>query len=482
MISRRDLLKSLGTLGAAGTVGVPGMLLPSTAQAAVTPFTLPLRIPPVLTPSSTDATTDYYDLDIGETSAEILPGLQTQVISFNGSVPGPTIRARADRTVVMTHTNNLPDTTLGGAPGNVTIHLHGAHCPAGEDGYPTDYVQPGNTRSYTYPNNQLPAPLWYHDHTMDFTGPHVWYGMAGLYLMTDDYEDALNLPKGAYEVPLVIQDRNFDADGQLIYTKNMNGETGDTLLVNGTIQPYFNVAKRKYRFRVYNGSNARFYRLALSNGQSFQVIGMEGGLLSAPVTVTSITLAPAERADLVINFGSLPVGTTVELRNTLVASTSSVYKIMQFKVNRTATDTSVVPATLRPVTKFTRSQAVRTRNFTLSRSGMMGNWLINGRVFDENRIDATPRLNDIEIWKFTNQSNMDHPIHLHDVMFQILTINGAAPAATHAGWKDTVVVPRMMGTAEIIMKFTDYTGKYPFHCHILEHEDMMMMSQFEVLP
>lgn len=482
MITRRDLLKSLGTLGAAGTVGVPAILLPSTAQAAVTPFTLPLRIPPVLAPSSTDATTDYYDLDIGETSAEIVPGLQTQVISFNGSVPGPIIRARAGRTVVMTHTNGLPDTTLGGAPGNVTIHLHGAHCPSGEDGYPTDYIQPGGTRSYTYPNNQLPAPLWYHDHTLDFTGPHVWYGMAGLYLMTDDYEDALNLPKGAYEVPLVIQDRNFDANGQLIYTKNMNGETGDTLLVNGTVQPYLNVAKRKYRFRVYNGSNARFYKLALSNGQSFQVIGMEGGLLSAPVTVTSITLAPAERADIVINFGSLAVGTNVELRNTLVASTSSVYKIMQFKVNSTATDTSVVPATLRPVTKFTRSQAVRTRNWTLSRSGMNGNWMINGQVFDENRIDASPRLGDIEIWKFTNQSNMDHPMHLHDVMFQILTINGAAPAATHAGWKDTVVVPRMMGTAEIIMKFTDYTGKFPFHCHVLEHEDMMMMSQFEVLP
>lgn len=482
MITRRDLLKSLGTLGAAGTVGVPALLLPGTAEAAVTPFTLALKIPPVLAPSSTDAGTDYYNLDIGETTAEIIPGLQTRVISFNGSVPGPTIRARAGRTVVMTHNNDLPDATLGGAPGRVTIHLHGAHCPASEDGYPTDYIQPGGNRSYTYPNNQLPAPLWYHDHALDFTGPHVWYGMAGLYLITDDYEDNLNLPKGAYEVPLVIQDRNFDANGQLIYTKNMNGETGNTQLVNGTIQPYLNVAKRKYRFRVYNGSNARFYRLALSNGQSFQVIGMEGGLLSAPVTVTSITLAPAERADIVINFGSLAVGTNVELRNTLVGSTSSVYKVMQFKVNSTATDTSVVPATLRPVTKFTRSQAVRTRNWTLSRSGMMGNWLINGQVFDENRIDASPRLGDVEIWKFTNQSNMDHPIHLHDVMFQILTINGAAPAATHAGWKDTVVVPRMMGTAEIIMKFTDYTGIFPFHCHVLEHEDMMMMSQFEVRP
>lgn len=485
MITRRELLKGLGALGAMGTastVAIPGLLLPRDVYAAVTPFSRPLYIPPVLTPSSTDATTDYYNLSIGETYAEIIPGQQTKVISFNGSVPGPTIRARAGRKVAMTHYNGLPSTTLGGAPGKVTIHLHGAHCPASEDGYPTDYIQPGATRTYTYPNNQLPAPLWYHDHAMDYTGPHVWYGMAGLYLMTDDYEDALNLPKGAYEIPLVIQDRNFDVNGQLVYTRNMNGETGNTMLVNGTIQPYLNVSKRKYRFRVYNGSNARFYRLALSNGQSFQVIGMEGGLLSSPVTVTSITLAPAERADIVINFASLAVGTKVELRNTLVGSTNAAYKLMRFDVTSTATDTSVVPSTLRPVTKLNRNQAVRTRNWTLSGGMMGGMWTINGLGFDPSRVDAQPRLGDIEIWRFTNQSMMDHPIHLHDVMFQILTINGAAPAATHAGWKDTVVVPARMGTAEIIMKFTDYTGKFPFHCHVLEHEDMMMMSQFEVLP
>lgn len=480
MITRRNLLKGLGAFGAISTVGLPSLLLPRDVFAAVSPFSLPLKIPPVLTPSSTDATTDYYNLNIGETYAEIIPGLQTKVISFNGSVPGPTIRARANRKVVMTHYNGLPTTTLGGTPGKVTIHLHGAHCEAVDDGYPTDYIQPGTTRSYTYPNKQLPAPLWYHDHAMDNTGPHVWFGMAGVYLMTDDFEDALNLPKGTYEVPLVIQDRNFDANGQLVYTKNMMGETGNTILVNGTVQPYLNVAKRKYRLRVYNGSNARFYKLAFSNGQSFQVIGMEGGLLSAPVSVTSLTLAPAERADIVVSFSSLAVGSNVELRNTLVGSTDSAYKIMRFNVTGTATDTSVVPSTLRTVTKIPRTQAIRTRNFTLAGGMMGGIWTINGLGFDPNRVDATPKLNETEIWKFTNQSSMDHPMHIHDVMFQILTINGAAPPATHAGWKDTVIVPRMMGTAEVIMKFTDYKGKFAFHCHVLEHEDMMMMSQFQV--
>ena len=483
-ITRRQMLKTLGA-GVLGAVSAPALLLPREVRAAVTPFSLPLNIPPVLTPTSSTATADYYDLQLREAYAEIIPGLQTRIIGFNGITPGPTIRARAGRQTVMSHYNGLPATTLWNTPGNCTIHLHGGHVPASEDGYPTDYIRPGMTRGYTYPNNQLPTMLWYHDHCMDLTGPHVWYGMAGLYLLSDDYEDSLGLPNGAYEVPLVLQDRNFDASGQLVYTRNrMNGETGNTMLVNGTIQPYFNVATRRYRLRVLNGSNARFYRLALSNGQAFQVLGMEGGLLPAPVTVTSLTLAPAERADIVIDFGKLAVGAAVELRNTLVSSTSSVYKVMSFKVNRSETDPSRVPATLRPLAKLDPAQAVTTRNFSISMMMMgMGNpmWVINGLGFDPNRIDAFPKLGTTEIWRFTNRSMMDHPIHMHDVQFQILDINGRAPAATHAGWKDVVIVPAMGGTARVIAKFEDYTGLYMFHCHMLEHEDYMAMAQFKVV-
>lgn len=474
--------------GVLGAVSAPALLLPREVQAAVTPFSLPLRIPPVLAPSSSTASTDYYDLQLREAYAEIIPGLQTRIIGFNGVTPGPTIRARAGRQTVMSHYNGLPATTLWNSPGNCTIHLHGGHVPASEDGYPTDYIRPGMTRSYTYPNNQLPTMLWYHDHCMDFTGPHVWYGMAGLYTISDDYEDSLGLPSGAYEVPLMLQDRNFDAGGQLVYTRNrMMGETGNTMLVNGTIQPYFDVATRRYRLRVLNGSNARFYRLALSNGQAFQVLGMEGGLLPAPVTVTSLTLAPAERADIVIDFGKLAVGTAVELRNTLVSSTNSIYKIMRFNVNRKEIDPSKVPATLRPLARLNPAQAVTTRNFTISAMGGMGGgggdpmWVINGLGFDPNRIDALPKLGTTEIWSFTNRSMMDHPLHMHDVQFQILDINGRAPAATHAGWKDTVIVPAMGGTARVVAKFEDYAGLYMFHCHMLEHEDYMAMAQFKVV-
>lgn len=318
---------------------------------------------------------------------------------------------------------------------------------------------------------------------MDYTGPHVWFGMAGFYILADDYEDNLGLPSGAYEIPLAIQDRNFDSTGKLVYTRNRMGETGNTILVNGTIQPNFKVASRKYRFRVLNGSNARKYRIALSNGQPFHVLGMEGGLLPAPIQVTSLVLAPAERADIVVDFSSLPVGSSVVLQNSL--GSGSTANIMRFDVDRVEPDTSQLPLGLRPLEKLSASQAVRTRTFTFSGGmmGMMGGapWLINGKPFDPDRVDADPKLGTVEIWEFRNMSMMDHPAHLHQAMFQILDINGNPPPPTHAGWKDTVNVPPM-GTVRIIMRFADYAGKYVLHCHVLEHEDNAMMARFDVVP
>jgi len=486
MATRREVLKVLGAAGASAALLPLRAFGASNDSSGVASFTQPLNIPPVLAPTSTTSSTDYYDMQILQTTASIIPGKSTPIIGYNGLTPGPTIRARVGRQAVVNFYNGLPSTTLGGASGNTVVHLHGGHVPAASDGFPTDYITPGSNRTYTYPNNQLPATLWYHDHAMHDTAPHVWYGLAGFYLLSDSVEDSLNLPSGAYEVPLVIQDRRFNSSGALVYSGNNNGETGDALLVNGVVQPYFNVAKRKYRFRVLNGSNSRAYRLALSNGGSFQVLGMEGGLLPAPVTVTSITLAPAERADIVIDFSGIKVGSNVTLRNTLVSSRTTVYNIMRFNITTTATDTSVVPSTLRPITRLNAADAVTTRTFTLGGGmGMMGGaWTINGSVFDPNTPIATPRLGTTEIWQFNNSGGMmgmDHPIHIHDVMFQIININGAAPPATHAGWKDTVNVPAG-GSARVIMKFTEYTGKYVLHCHNLEHEDNDMMARFDVAP
>ncbi len=443
------------------------------------PVGSPLRVPPVLTPSSATATDDAYVLSVGEAEIEILPGMSTRIVGFDGMTPGPTIRARAGRPVTVSLLNELPPTTLGDAPGEVVIHLHGGHVPASDDGFPTDTVPPGTSRIYSYPNNQLPATLWYHDHLMDFTGPHVWFGMAGLYLITDDYEEGLGLPNGAYEVPLVIQDRNFDGDGNLVYTGNRNGEIGDTLLVNGTVAPYLRVADRKYRFRILNGSNARAYRIALSNGDSFQVLGMEGGLLPSPVAASSITLTTAERVDIVIDFSSIPVGESLVLRNLLGSGDTA--DILRFDVDRMETDDSQVPSVLRPIERLAVGDAVQTRSFTLSGGMMGGLWTINGNPFDPDRVDADPKLGTVEIWEFRNATMMDHPVHIHQTLFQILEINGSPPPATHAGWKDTVNVPAR-GSARIIMGFPDYAGRYVFHCHVLEHEDHAMMARFDVIP
>jgi len=474
-----NLLECPGVMAGGENQSIPPFLF----GAGGTPFTKALYIPPVLTPVSMTGTTDSYDLALREADVEIIPGKLTRIMGFNGLTPGPTIRARVGRQVVMSHFNGLPLTTLGGAPGDVAIHLHGGHVPSSEDGFPTDTIRPGASRSYTYPNNQLPATLWYHDHVMGFTGPHVWFGMAGFYILADDYEDGLGLPSGAYEIPLAIQDRNFDSTGKLVYTGNPNGETGNTILVNGTIQPNLKVASRKYRFRMLNGSNMRKYRIALSNGQPFHVLGMEGGFLPAPVKVTSLVLASAERADIVVDFSLLPVGSSVVLQNSL--GSGSTANIMRFDVDRAETDTSRLPLELRPLEKLSASQAVRTRSFTFS-SGMMSMmggapWVINGKPFDPDRVDADPKLGTVEIWEFRNLSMMDHPAHPHQAMFQILDINGNPPPPTHAGWKDTVNVPAM-GTVRIIMRFADYAGKYVLHCHVLEHEDNAMMARFDVVP
>lgn len=438
-----------------------------------TAFQKPLPIPVEINPTNVNGT-DFYEITQREADVEIVPGTTTRIWGYDGLTPGPLIRASVGRPVTVRQVNQLSVDT--------STHLHGGHIEAASDGHPTDLVTPGNSKDYVYSNNQLPATLWYHDHAIHETAFNVYMGLAGFYILEDSFEQGLNLPSGNFEVAMAIQDRSFNADGSLSYSGNVNGEMGDTLLVNGAIQPFFDVGTRKYRFRILNGSNARKYELALSNGQPFTQIGTDGGLLGAPVERTSITLAPAERADVVIDFTNVAVGSQVILENTLESS-AELGQIMRFDVTSVMSDDSDVPEMLRPIDYINEAEAVTTRNFTLSRSGMRGPWVINGKTFDANRIDADPRLNTVEVWAFQNMSNMDHPMHIHDVMFQILSVNGMMMGTGSAqdGWKDTVNVPPM-GKARVIMRFEDYTGRYAFHCHNLEHEDYDMMGQFEVIP
>jgi len=480
-----------GAAGAAtgGMPGMPGMgsaagevTTPNVISALAVPrFQVPLPRPSVLQPTRTDDTTDYYALSMRAAQAEIVPGTRTPIWGFDGQYPGPTIRARRGRRVVVRQTNELAVPKA--------VHLHGGHVAPEMDGHPTDLIQPGQSREYDYPNQQLGATLWYHDHAMDRTAQGVAMGLAGFYLLEDDAEAALGLPSGEYDLPLVIQDRAFAADGSFEYPANgsmpllMSGLLGDTILVNGAPYPRLEVAARKYRFRILNGSNARHYMLALSTGQPFMAIAGDGGLLAAPVTVAALSLTPAERYEVVVDFSQIPVGSSVMLQNQM--GQDGLAEVMRFDVVRRTDDPSTVPSVLRPFERLDPAQAAQTRDWTLNMQmgpGMMGSspWVINGQPFDSKRIDARPKLGSVEVWRFTNPSPMMHPMHVHDVMFQILDRDGQPPAPEEAGWKDTVHVPA--GSAvRVIAKFVDYTGTYVFHCHILEHEDRGMMAQFEVV-
>jgi spore coat protein A len=456
------------------------------------PFETPLPIAPVLQPTRTDDTTDYYEVTARVAPAKILPGVTTQIWGYNGTFPGPTIEARSGRRVSFHLRNELP------AP--IVNHLHGGRTPPESDGYATDLILPvggfsqgshmhdpaasitQDSREYVYPNQQRAATLWYHDHRMDFTGPQVWRGLAGFYIIRDDEEKQLPLPRGDKEIALVICDRSFDADGSLLYPEGnheyMGGVQGDVILVNGAPWPTLEVTNTKYRFRILNGSNARRYELALGSLQGAHPvtqIGSDGGLLGAPITQRTIRIAPAQRFDVIIDFSRYPVGSKVILRNN--EATGSASQIMQFHVTKSERDDTAIPARLSHYEEPDRTTAATTRVMRFSYTRGMNTWTINGKTFDPSRMDARPALGSTEIWQL--ETDFNHPLHLHLVHFRVLGHSGR-PGPWDAGWKDTIDLGPGQ-TANILVRFEGYRGRYVFHCHNLEHEDMGMMGNFEVV-
>ncbi|NUR82991.1 MAG: multicopper oxidase family protein [Nonomuraea sp.] len=484
-MSRRQALRLLG-LGAA--VGLSGCsLLGGTPQPKVLagtaqppkPYGVPLPLPKVAEPYRRDATTDYYQVTQRAAEVEILPGLRTPIWGYDGQFPGPTFRTRAGRKAVVRVTNALAVPTV--------THLHGGHTPPESDGFPTDLVQPRAVRDYAFPLDQRASTLWYHDHRMDFTGPGVWRGLAGFFLIEDEEEAALPLPKGERDVPLMICDRSFMADGSMPYPARsdgpgarepfMGGVLGEIILVNGAPWPYLGVDRARYRLRLLNASNARPYELTLSPGGKLVRIASDGGLLTAPQPTDMVRLAPGERADVIVDFGAYKVGQQVELRNQL--EEGALGRVMRFTVEREASDDSSIPQTLSRIERLNPAQAVTTRDFSFSSGSMHGGtgWLINGKPFDVRRVDAKPKLGQVEVWRLT--SDVAHPVHLHLSPFQVLSVGGEQRTGPPE-WKDTVEL-REAQTVEIITRFTGYRGRYVLHCHNLEHEDMAMMTTFEVV-
>ncbi len=500
------------------TKPVKPVLDPST----LTPFVDPLPIPAVarsaeLRPSPDDPKLKipHYRLAMRQLQLKVHRDMKpTRLWGFGSSSPGPTLETESGKGMLVEWANELPvehflpiDHQIHGAESTkpdvrCVIHMHGAKVPAAGDGYPENWYIPGKSATYYYPNQQDATLLWYHDHTLGINRLNVLAGLFGLFVVRDPVEKALNLPQGKYEVPLALCDRMFDLDGQLYYPVAQNSTnpwvsefSGNAILANGKLLPYLDVEPRKYRFRVLNAANGRFFRLALMNGQTFHQIATDQGLLPAPLELKQIILAPGERADLVMDFSD-HAGEQIVLKNDFATP------VVQFRVSRAkVNDPSTLPAALRAVPKIAESEAVKTRDLKLIEvndlHGDSVTMLLNDAHWDM-PVTEDPILNSVEIWNLMNTTEDIHPIHLHLVRFQILDrqrfdafafanrgvlrYRGAAmpPDPSEAGWKDTVRADPGMIT-RIIVPFQGYVGRYVWHCHILEHEDNEMMRPFEVI-
>jgi spore coat protein A len=438
----------------------------------------------------------------------------------------PLIEVRAHQPVEIEWQNQLPmkhflpvDYTLHGCGHDLPevraiAHVHGARVRSKDDGYPEDWFAVGASRRCLYPLEQDATALWYHDHAMGLNRLNIYAGLYGMLVIRDAQEEALHLPAGAYELPLMLCDRDFTADGQLFYPSSPEPEhpwvpefLADAILVNGKVRPFVNVEPRMYRLRVANVANSRFFALsvagpkpktgpAITTSLSFQQIGTDQGLLAAPVTMTRLTLAPAERADLLVDFSG-HAGQTLHLLN-------AAFEIVEFRVGSAAAGTAAkfsLPARLREVERTPEKSATVTRTILLNEyQDKIGNpmiMLLNRKRWHE-PVTERPKLNSTEIWEFVNLTEDVHPMHLHLVRFQLLDrqvldvfayINrrelkflspAAGPEANEAGWKDVIQCPPGMIT-RIVVRFEGYTGRYLYHCHILEHESNDMMRPFEVV-
>jgi spore coat protein A, manganese oxidase len=527
LITRRAFLKRSCAGGALLAARTNAQSLVTVNRPSLDPnllpkFVDPLPIPAIVrcyayrsAPAHPGVKLPYYRIEMREFWTKVHRDLNsTKMWGFNSAFPGPTLEARSGKGFLVEWVNSLPqehflpvDYRLGGArdrtPGvKAVVHLHGARVPPDSDGSPEHWYRPGRSALCHYPNHQDSATLWYHDHVMGTNRLNTFAGLLGLCIVRDGAEDKLNLPKGKYEIPLVICDRLFDHNGQLNYP--VSGKPGapwvpevfgNAILVNGKLFPYLQVEPRRYRFRVLNGSNGRFYHLTLSNSQPFWQIGTDQGLLPAPVELKSLSIAPAERADLIVDFAGQG-GDEIIFRD-------DAYVVMQFRVAPSGRpDTSSLPQILRPETRIPESRAVRTRLLTLNEYVDLAQnpvlMLLNATYWRQ-AVTEKPTLGTTEIWSFANLTEDSHPIHLHLVRFQLLdrrrfdvfqyqtfrrlryTGPAVLPDPGEAGWKDTVRAAPGMVT-RIIVPFEGYTGRYVWHCHILEHEDNAMMRPYEVLP
>jgi spore coat protein A len=519
-LGRRAFLGALGggALAAALPSGLrPGVVTPAAARArriaAPPPFRDPLPTPRELRGAK-------LDIPIREAEVRILPGPPTRMRTYGGTFPGPTIRRPAGHRTEITFHHQLPPSV-----GELSVHLHGGHNRTQFDGQPggltashpsslycdiprdlsprrsgNDFlIEPGARKTYVYDLREDGGPeraalQWYHDHRLDHTARNIWHGLAGMWIVDDELDASLSLPSDERDIPLMIADRSFDRHNQLTdpFTGRRppaDGVAAHRVLVNGAYMPHHHVTARRYRLRLLNVSGFRAYNVHLSNGAPMVQIGTDSGLMPKPVRRSHILLGPGERADVIVDFAAA-AGESVELRSGPrhdghddAGSRPYVGALMQFRVGaRRLPDYTKVPRKLRPLPSWTRHVSHKPdHTWAISIGGLFKPvWQINGRTFNPAYADAFPRLGSTVTWELVNRTGVAHMMHLHHTDWYLLARNGRPPPP----WEDCLKETFFLYPGEKILiagHFADYAGKFVVHCHMLEHEDHGLMSQFEVV-
>jgi blue copper oxidase len=427
-----------------------------------------LFVPPIISGAE-------IDLTAGEGSLELPWGI-SDTYGFNGDYLGPTIRlSRGDMVKINVHNTLREDTT---------VHWHGLHVPGKYDGGPRQVIRKGTTWSPEITINQDAATLWYHPHLMGKTAEHVYKGMAGFFIIDDDFSRNLDIPGdyGINDIPLVFQDRRIDRKGKFDYRPGMpdlmHGYIGNVILVNGQSEPDLEIARGTYRFRLLNGSNSSVLRFQFSDSRDFTVIASDGGFLPDTVSTADLILSPGERYEILSDFN-----TPGDVNMIIDIYGGESFETLKLKVTEEEGSLYAHPDKLRDFELFEVSQVDQKRTFNMETRGM-ARFSINGETMDLKKINFDVPLDNREIWSVTNvqmgMMNILHSFHVHDVQFKIISIDGKDPPPLLRGPKDTVLI--LPGQRiDLAMQFSDYTGVYMYHCHFLEHEDQGMMGQFEVL-
>jgi FtsP/CotA-like multicopper oxidase with cupredoxin domain len=433
--------------------------------------------PPVLKNTSAKPGVVELSLTAAPTKLELLPGKPTEAWAYNGSVPGPTLELREGDLVTVHFTNKLAQPT--------TVHWHGLHLRAGSDGSPLHPVLPGKSRDYVF---RIPlgsaGTYWYHPHPDMTTTEQVSRGLYGA-LIIRPAKDPLG---GITDRLLVLSDNRFLLDGSVDLphhttpTGNIdaqNGREGDVLFVNGRILPALSIKPGEWqRLRIINAAAARVFRFAIP-GQKLVHVGSDGGLFETPREVDELLVANSERVEVLVRGGepgSRTVLTTLPYDRYDIQTRPKDWDQPRDVVElRTTTDSPApaytIPASLRVV------RAISTKVVAARRTIVFAQGMINNKLMDMNRVDLRARLNTTEIWQIENVVGMDHPFHLHGFQFQVLDRNGVPEP--YLSWKDSVNVPKH-SKVRIVVRFENFPGKWMYHCHILDHEDMGMMGILEV--